>query len=316
MVLPWTYQPEPLPYAQALAEHANCPSDNSTVILSCLQKVTVDQLFDLQLQFDYNPTAFPFLFIPVVDAQLSDAFFPDQPINLIRDKLYNNVPLLSGLTVEEGAVFYESLNTTTVTFDREFITNDLDQLVTNFTFLTGDELTQVTSLVYDFYFSHIDLDNVTAIGEGVSAFISDSTFNTANFLTMTLLPSADDFPSLYTYVFAYQGEFMIRPELGVTTHSDELEYIFDVAVDDNGILNAQDNVTSERILTLWTTFAKTGNPNPTSGDVISVTWEPVTSSDSVPYLQIDTELSMGADFRSQRMQFWNNTILPIVMSSA
>jgi carboxylesterase type B len=309
MLLQWTYQPKPLQYAQLLAESTNCPSDNSSLMLSCLQNKTVEELYTAQLQFDYAPDMEPFLFGPVLDRAVSDGILPDTPMNLISNELYNKVPFLSGTTEEEGVAFYQLTLAEGVIMDANFLVTNLGKLIQNYTYLHGDELAQVNQLVYDEYFLYIDKLNNTAIGEGVSQFISDALFNVNLVQMVNLLPKGEGYPALYTYVFSYMGEYSNDVLYGVSTHADEIPYIFG-----DGILNAQDNVTSERILTLWTTFAKTGNPNTNSSDVVSVTWEAVTSSDSIPYLNIDTELSMQEDFRQDRMQFWNDEVLPIVFA--
>jgi carboxylesterase type B len=311
-ILPFTYQPNPLPFAKALALHLNCSTSNTSLMLQCLQGVSVDTLYDAQAEFDQGPTASPLYYIPVVDGQVEDGLLPDQPINLIRNEQYNMVPYLSGLTENEGLPFYVGIVLSGVHFDREFINNNLSQLVMNFTYLTGDELTQVTALIYEYYFSDIDLDNETAVGDGVSAVISDMVFNTGHYQMMTLLHKGDGYPAVYSYLFSYHGEYMNFPKSGETSHGDEVLYIFD---EGGIILDAQDNVTSERLLTFWTTFAKTGNPNPSSSDVISVTWDAVTSSDSIPYMNLGSELSMEENFRNDRMQFWQDNILPIVFAN-
>jgi len=314
-ILPWTCLPDPVPYAQTLAGLVNCPEDNSTLMLSCLQTKTSEEIFEAQAQIPNVYVDGEFYFLPVVDGQLTDAVFPQPPLDLIRNGLYNKVPYINGVNEKEGAIFYATNVVEGTVYDQSYINNNLSQLVTQYTLLTGDELTQVTSLVYEEYFSQIDLDNNTAIGEGVQEFISDSLMNVGHFLLVSLLPKGDGNPPIYSYVFTYAGEYMDIPHTGKPSHGDELVYIFDIAGDNGGILNAQDNVTSERILTLWTTFAKTGNPNPTSGDVIEVTWEAVTSSDSIPYINIGSELSMEEGFRDDRMQFWNSSIVPVVLPS-
>jgi carboxylesterase type B len=240
---------------------------------------------------------------------IADGILPDLPINLITNELYNKVPYISGVNENEGIYFWEGVIGIGDVFDRDYVTNNLDELVFNYTFLTGDKLDQVTSLISEFYFSNIDLDNNTAINEAVQYVIGDIIFNTAHYLIMSALPKGDDYPAVYSYAFTYVGEPLQFPSTGQVTHADELPYLFD----EYGILNAQDNVTSEIMLTLWTTFAKTGNPNPANSDVITTTWEAVNSTDSVSYLNIGTELSMLDSFNYDRIQFWINSIIPIVL---
>jgi carboxylesterase type B len=310
VLIPWGYATDNREYSALIAEQVDCPTDNSTLMLTCLQTKTQEQILEAYMVVSYSPVFLPVRFDMTIDGP--GGVLPDQVLNLIRSGQYNKVPFLNGLNENEGGLFLNLYDSLGYVFDRSYVTNNLSDLVGNWTLLTGDELTQVTSFVYEEYFSDIDLDSAVAIQNSVQEFISDAVFNVPQREVMTALPNEDGQPGVYSYLFTYQGEFDIVP--GTTVHTDELPYIFDIAVDNNGVMNAQDNITSERILTLWTTFAKTGNPNPTSGDVISVTWEAVTSSDTVPYLQIDTELSMGSDFRLERIQFWNSTIIPFVNS--
>jgi len=310
VLYPWGYASNTLPYSQTFSAILDCPTDNSTLMLSCLQTKTEEEVQAAYMEVAYSPALLPVYFAMVVDGP--GGVLPDQVLNLIRSGQYNKVPFLNGLNNNEGGLFISQYVALGYDFDRNFVMNNLSDIVFDWTLLSGDELTQVTSMVYDEYFSDIDLDNSTAIEIGFTHFTSDCAFDVAQREVMTSLVVQDDQPGVYSYLFTYLGEFDAVP--GTTVHTDELPYIFDIAAYNNGILNAQDNVTSERILTLWTTFSKTGNPNPTSGDVISTTWEAVTSSDTVPYLQIDTELSMGRDFQSQRVQYWNNTIVPYVNS--
>jgi len=156
------------------------------------------------------------------------------------------------------------------------------------------------------------MTNATELEDAFEWVMTDMLSNPGNFLMMNLLHKGEDYPPVYNYLFSYNGEYMDQKAYGQTTHGDEVVYLFDVALDNNGILDAQDNITSERLLTLWTTFAKTGNPNPTDSELITVTWDAVTTSDSVPYLQIDTELSMQENYRWDKMLFWNTTIFPII----
>jgi len=200
-----------------------------------------------------------------------------------------------------------------ITYDSDFINNNLSQLVTNVTFLTGDVLSNVTSFVYDLYFSQIDLTDNTAIAGGVADFMSDALFLVMHNNILTLL-YGEGFPPLYSYVFTYVGEYIGVPNSGTPTHGDEMVYLFDMAADNGGVLNAADSVTSQRMLTLWTNFAKTGNPNPANdSSLITVTWDPVNSTESVVYLNISSELNMQRDFVSDRVDYWNTVILPYIL---
>jgi carboxylesterase type B len=315
LILPGQYQSDPLPYAQTLAGLVNCPTDNTSLMLPCLQALSQEQIMDAFASFAYFPNTNPLYFTPVIDSKATVGLIPENPLKTVIKGSYNKVPYMLGLTQNEGGLMYQGELIAGVVFNKDFIENNLSSLVSNFTMTSGDLLTELTPLIYDLYFSDIDLDNNTLIAEGVQAFISDAEFNIGNFITLTLLHKGRHAPSVYTYVFKYVGEFALERSTGMTTHTDELPYIFDMVMNNNGILNSQDNVTSERILTLWTTFAKTGNPNPGNSEVISTTWKRVTSYFNLPYFSIDTDLSMGENFRKKRMNYWIKNIAPLYLSN-
>lgn len=59
--------------------------------------------------------------------------------------------------------------------------------------------------------------------------------------------------------------------------------------------------------TLWTNFAKYGDPNPADGDeLIDVVWERVKSDKEVNYLEIDEELFTGVNLDADRIAFWES----------
>jgi acetylcholinesterase len=232
--------------------------------------------------------------------------------------MYNQVPLITGLTENEGGFFYiEWKYSGGLDMDTTFVTTQLDQVVRNITDLSEDVIPQATQLIYDYYFSDINLNSTRAIGTAMQELLSDALLNLGNQQLITLLPKGESDPSVYSYVLSYKGsqrlhKFIPWENIGVT-HTDDLVYLFDLPIYRQ--LHHQDKTTSERMLTFWTTFAKTGNPNPASSDVIDITWERVTSNSTLDYLNIDTELSMQENFRNDRMQFWENCIMTLTPTS-
>ncbi|VDM37664.1 unnamed protein product [Toxocara canis] len=96
---------------------------------------------------------------------------------------------------------------------------------------------------------------------------------------------------LLKYFFPFEG----------STHSAELPYLFA-----KGML-APFNPTPidlrvlENFTTIFTNFAKYGNPNGTSADK---KWEPLTPSDTYKYMCIGEELIMKSDYEERRAAFW------------
>ncbi|XP_041973344.1 acetylcholinesterase-like [Aricia agestis] len=114
--------------------------------------------------------------------------------------------------------------------------------------------------------------------------------------------------SVYMYMFSYDGRrnrmkrFYNISQAGAT-HSDELGYIFtmDFIPDEP---NSEDQSKIDQITTLWTNFIKYGNPTPERSALLPVSWTPLTG-DTVPCLQIGTNLTPISRPFHQRMTFWD-----------
>lgn len=60
-----------------------------------------------------------------------------------------------------------------------------------------------------------------------------------------------------------------------------------------------------RMVKLWTSFAKNGDPNPqTSDELINAKWEPA-MGEEVNFLDIGQELVSGVNPDYERIAFWN-----------
>ncbi|CAG2061169.1 unnamed protein product [Timema podura] len=97
---------------------------------------------------------------------------------------------------------------------------------------------------------------------------------------------------------------LVVPAMFLSTgasHSDELYYIFsEFEFEVEVSSDSPEMRTLRRMVTLWTNFAKTGDPN----GGLDVTWKPITASDSY-YLRIDTELSLKVNLEKERLAFWD-----------
>ncbi|KAI4468851.1 carboxylesterase [Holotrichia oblita] len=80
---------------------------------------------------------------------------------------------------------------------------------------------------------------------------------------------------------------LLSPMAKGAAHCDDLAYLFNIAsLSKKYTPNCIEDKTIRRMVTLWTNFAKTGDPNP----IENVTWKPVTKSE-LNYLDINDTLS-------------------------
>ncbi|XP_013390609.1 carboxylesterase 1C-like [Lingula anatina] len=93
-------------------------------------------------------------------------------------------------------------------------------------------------------------------------------------------------------------------------HGDELPLLFGTNIVKEGVefeWSEEDQIAANIVMTFWTNFAKTGNPNqglPLEG---VATWEEFTK-DKKGYINIGKQTEMGYDLLPERMKLWMYTI--------
>lgn len=69
--------------------------------------------------------------------------------------------------------------------------------------------------------------------------------------------------------------------------------------------NTVEAKTVHRLIKLWSTFAKNGDPNPKEKDpLLDIDWPPLTSS-QFRHLEIGESLSIGTNLDKDMMDFWD-----------
>ncbi|XP_047506273.1 esterase FE4-like isoform X3 [Pieris napi] len=110
---------------------------------------------------------------------------------------------------------------------------------------------------------------------------------------------------VYYYLFTYSGGrnmYRQRNNLTLDTaiHADELGYLFqDLHVKSS---SPEDQLMIDRMTTLWTNFAKYGDPVPSTSEILPTQWVPI-SDDSKAYFRIDKTTKMDTEFLAKN-EFW------------
>ena len=110
---------------------------------------------------------------------------------------------------------------------------------------------------------------------------------------------------VYQYLYTHKGEYGLNPDAGVpklgVNHADELYLMWDPLYMTNHPLNPEDAEMSELLLSLWSSFIKTGVP---ASETVSEPWEPVTFNNS-RYMVLDNVpfMDKSQDY-VDRMEFW------------
>ncbi|XP_050667199.1 bile salt-activated lipase-like [Leptidea sinapis] len=99
---------------------------------------------------------------------------------------------------------------------------------------------------------------------------------------------------LFHYIFSYNGnrnfvKYRANITEGGAAHGDDLGYLFDMVFFDSNPIG-DDKLVLERMTTMWTNFAKYGDPTPTTSELLPVRWR-AAQRDALHCLQIDSTLS-------------------------
>ncbi|KAJ8714215.1 hypothetical protein PYW08_007835 [Mythimna loreyi] len=231
------------------------------------------------------------------DIEGVEHFITEDPMNLVSPKV-SNTPIIIGNTDNEIAFMYENA-------DADFLSNYNFDLVT-LAFDFGDNLEDALSNVRHFYIG--DEKASENVKDEITDFASDFIYNHP---TQRMAERFLDIgtKTVYRYVFSYSGDrnyFKSVRNLNSTgaVHADEIGYQFDSDLFSGDTITHEDQLMIDRLATLWTNFAKYGDPTPSTSELLPVKWEPITKT-SQPYLSLDSDLTLEARPFQERMSFWD-----------
>nr|CAD7603033.1 unnamed protein product [Timema genevievae] len=233
-----------------------------------------------------------------------EVFLPGEPSRLLDAGKFQKVPYITGINDAEGKGFVtdvlanESIwRDIEASFDR-YVPLDLNLQMGSATSIA------VGAKIREFYFGNQTLDSRAL--PSLIKLVTDVRFLLGLHHSLKKRVSNRE-RQLYVYQFAFDGKLGRSRYLGYNltskgaSHSDELYYIFsEFEVEVEVSSDSPEMMTLRRMVTLWTNFAKTGDPN----GGLDVTWKPITASDSY-YLRIDTELSLKVNLEKERLAFWD-----------
>ncbi|XP_060526499.1 venom carboxylesterase-6-like [Cylas formicarius] len=226
-------------------------------------------------------------FAPVSEPYHQDAVFSGRSHELLKRGAFNRVPVIIGYTSNEAGYFVstsiDSLRPLLFQYDA-----DIAKLAPYD--LTRDRIRRLlaASLIKSHFFGNGSVANATQ--QALSDYASDNLFNrpireTANQMSKHT--------SVYLYLFSYVGS-AVKNFTGVA-HAEELRYLFR----DGRNASRADRTASDRLVTLWTNFAKSRHPladgDDNDGPLQNVRWPTAKRGlnrvdDDVNYLDIGDDL--------------------------
>uniref|UniRef100_A0A8C1US18 Neuroligin 2b n=1 Tax=Cyprinus carpio TaxID=7962 RepID=A0A8C1US18_CYPCA len=303
----WSVNYRPLMYTKILAKKVGCSYSDTADLVDCLRRKSFRELVDQDIQ----PARYHIAFGPVVDGDV----VPDDPEILMQQGEFLNYDILLGVNQGEGLKFVDDSEgedgISAASFDYT-ISNFVDNL---YGYPDGKDILRET--IKFMYTDWADRDNGDMRRKTLLALFTDHQWVAPAVATAKL--HAEFQSPVYFYTFHHHCQTEARPEWADAAHGDEIPYVFGVPMVGATDLfpcnfSKNDVMLSAVVMTYWTNFAKTGDPNiPVPQDTKfihtkpnrfeEVIWTKFSSKDK-QYLHIGLKPRIRDNYRANKVAFW------------
>ncbi|XP_064209130.1 neuroligin-2-like [Anguilla rostrata] len=303
----WSVNYQPLKYTQILAHKVGCSGGEGAELVACLRGKSFRELVDQDIQ----PARYHIAFGPVVDGDV----LPDDPEILMQQGEFLNYDILMGVNQGEGLKFVDDSEgedgITPASFDYT-ISNFVDNL---YGYTEGKDILRET--IKFMYTDWADRENTEMRRKTLLALFTDHQWVAPAVATAKL--HAEFQSPVYFYTFYHHCQMEGRPDWADAAHGDEIPYVFGVPMVGATDLfpcnfSKNDVMLSAVVMTYWTNFAKTGDPNlPVPQDTKfihtkpnrfeEVIWTKFSSKDK-QYLHIGLKPRVRDNYRANKVAFW------------
>nr|AID61338.1 esterase [Calliphora stygia] len=238
-------------------------------------------------------------------------FITETPQELYKKhKFHKNIPYMTGYNTHEAMLFIRRLRKNPQLL--QIIENDFERLVPHDLNVT-DQLVRVSRDIRQFYLGSKQV-GIESVDEMI-ALLTDLMFLQGIRRTARHHAKYGNAP-VYMYRFSFDGALgLYKRMLGLqrpgVCHGDEMGYLFKF-----GFFNlsldpkSMEVLVKNRMVRMWTNFAKYGNPTPPHIDdnLLTTTWQPINASDvmeNLSYMDITKNLEMKVNPEFERQQFWD-----------
>lgn len=329
----WAFQKTPLKNFLWFSSSVGCNQTFIDDILQCLREKPAQDL-----KLDENQ--YTLQFIPSIDHE----FLPEDPVSLSKKTseegkaamdFFSEIDFMNGVTSSEGALFAGFWQ------HRMMMENITNANITDGvpkTFVTDVYIPEKLSGLFDktppllvssFQYQYTDWsnDDPKAIRDKLLDFENDVSFFVPSTYASRVHEATNSQNASrrnYFYLFDHKPGFAPKPEwLKGAIHEMDLPYIFgftkglqqkmikDFGATDTFPLSQEDFVFSKNMMTYWTNFAKSGNPNlPTRNDGNIPDW-PTFDSRNRRYMELKirmTSESVKNHLAATRIAFWEDLV--------
>ncbi|XP_045468176.1 juvenile hormone esterase-like [Harmonia axyridis] len=289
---------DPLDIAFSTAEGLNIIALTSKELVEKLRAVDANDLQKASTQSMFvaavleNPLGGLF-FSPCLEHHHKGAVLSEYNHEKLMKGGFAKVPVIVGFNSAEGNPFAIALKNHPLLGLRYDLDNAL--LIPPSMNVKNSHKTEVGSEIKKYYFGK---RTITSSALHISKYITDDQFLRPTIEFVRLISAVTP---TYLYEFSYVGSASIGTrELPGVGHAEDVKYLWN----DGKPLDKKDQITSNKLVKLWTNFAKYRNPTPSRELILKeVIWQP-SNSLNFSYLQIDKTLSMKYNPRINDVNFW------------
>ncbi|XP_072517275.1 neuroligin-1 isoform X2 [Salminus brasiliensis] len=304
----WAVSFQPAKYARMLAKKVGCSIKDTVELVECLQKKHYKELVEQDIQ----PARYHIAFGPVIDGDV----IPDDPQILMEQGEFLNYDIMLGVNQGEGLKFVELI----VDNENGVQANDFDYAVSSFVddlygYPEGKDILRET--IKFMYTDWADRHNPETRRKTLLALFTDHQWVAPAVATADLHSSFGS--PTYFYAFYHHCQTEQVPPWADAAHGDEIPYVFGLPMIGPTELfpcnfSKNDVMLSAVVMTYWTNFAKTGDPNqPVPQDTKfihtkpnrfeEVAWTRYNQKDQL-YLHIGLKPRVKEHYRANKVNLW------------
>ncbi|XP_065772348.1 neuroligin-4, X-linked [Muntiacus reevesi] len=304
----WAVNYQPAKYTRILADKVGCNMLDTTDMVECLRNKNYREL----IQQAITPATYHISFGPVIDGDV----IPDDPQILMEQGEFLNYDIMLGVNQGEGLKFVDGI----VDHEDGVTPNDFDFSVSNFVdnlygYPEGKDTLRET--IKFMYTDWADKENPETRRKTLVALFTDHQWVAPAVATADL--HAQYGSPTYFYAFYHHCQSEMKPSWADSAHGDEVPYVFGIPMIGPTELfscnfSKNDVMLSAVVMTYWTNFAKTGDPNqPVPQDTKfihtkpnrfeEVAWSKYNPKDQL-YLHIGLKPRVRDHYRATKVAFW------------
>ncbi|XP_047996560.1 cholinesterase 1-like isoform X2 [Leguminivora glycinivorella] len=300
---PWAFQQNPAHNAYRIATIFGYDTKDPHELYKIFNNLPISKLRDIRFPKDLKQTLFSeLIFAPSLEKNLDgvEAFLTENPHKLLTTGNYTKVPLIIGSTDEEG-YFFVGVDGAVMS---ESILDFVLAMPNNIEISSESDKKSVAREIRKMYLG----DELHLAPVKISGYYGDPYISYPVLAETELLLKTSVKP-IYNYVFKYSGwrnigkafagrEFWSEPG---ATHADDLFYLFHQPF--MSWLALLDREMIEKITTLWTNFAKYGDPTPATSELFPERWLPTTATDPRAFV-LDQDHSTVPLWFKDSLKYW------------